>query len=642
MPMGKHGKYHPPMPSADAAPRVQRDRCARPWRVQATAERLLAFGTWMWAPGSGCMEWSDGLYVLLGYRPGTVAADYQIFVTAFHPEDRPRLLVQLEACLDSGAPVSFSGRLSHAGQAQRVRVAAEASRPPGKHLRCLQGAVQRAGLPEDVIAAATDAVFAFDGDTRLSLWNPAAGRILRRPASQVLGRRVAEVFPSLAGNRAGRCCQRVLAGQSCYARGVRVIDRAAGLNGYFDMDFAPLHGPSGEVTGGIGMVREVTEQRRAQARLRLRVRQSCSLLEHGPDIVMRFDRRLRCVYANRTLFPSGHVAGGNTPNALHADPTRSLWYRNMRRVLATGEPASVELFVPGPAGTRVFDTRMVAEPGPYGRVRSVLAVARDITEQKQAEEALRQANRRLEAAMDELRARQRQDVEEEKLTALGTLAAGIAHELNNPMMGVMNYVDYARRNLGAPDTVRDVLTRAARELERIRDLLKNMLAFARPIDEPSGELSLHNVIGAALDLMMQEFQARQIEVKLDLPYGLPAVRAKEGHLQQVFVNLLMNARDALANAPRKEVSIRAVQEGTLIRVDVTDSGTGIPAAIRDRIFDPFFTTKRPGKGTGLGLSISRAIMLELGGDLVYQDRPGRGTTLSVSIPAIPSNAGESP
>ncbi|MFA7556816.1 MAG: PAS domain-containing protein [Hydrogenophaga sp.] len=640
--MGKHGKYHPPMPSADAAPRVQRDRCALPRHVQATAERLLAFGTWMWAPGSGCMEWSDGLYVLLGYRPGTVAPDYQIFVTAFHPEDRPRLLVQLEACLDSGAPVSFSGRLSHAGRVQRVRVAAEASRPSGRHLRCVQGAVQRAGLPEDIIAAAADAVFAFDRDTRLTLWNPAAGRLMHRTAQQVIGRRVAEAFPSLAGSRAGRCCHRVLAGQGCHARGVRIVERAAGLNGYFDVDFTPLNGPTGEVTGGIGLVREVTAQRRAQARLRLGARQSCSLVEHGPDIVMRFDRRLRCLYANRPLVPAEHAAKDIPPTTLHPDAGRSLWYRIMQRVLATGAPASVELFVPTPTGTRVFDTRMVAEPGEHGPVRSVLAVARDITEQKQAEEVIRQANRRLAATLGELRARQRQDVQTEKLTALGTLAAGIAHELNNPMMGVMNYVDYARRNLAAPETVQDVLTRAARELERIRDLLKNMLAFARPIDEPSGEFSLHSVIGAALDLMTHEFRARQIEVKLDLPFELPAVWAKEGHLQQVFVNLLMNARDALANAPRKEVSIRAIQEGTRVRVDVTDSGAGIPVAIRHRIFDPFFTTKPPGKGTGLGLSISRAIMLEQGGDLVYRDRPGGGTTLSVSIPAISSKEGESP
>ncbi len=640
MPMGKHGKYHPPMPSADAALRMRRERCALQWQAQATAERLLAFGTWMWAPGRGYMEWSDGLYVLLGYPPGTVEPDYQAFVAAFHPEDRPGLLVQLEACLDSGAPVSFAGRLGHAGQVRRVRVAAEASRPSGKQLRCVQGAVQRAGIPEDIIAAAPNAVFAFDRDTRLTLWNPAAGRLMHRPAQQVIGRRVAEVLPSLAGSRAERCWQRVLAGQDCRARGVRAVDRAAGVEGFFDIDFTPLHGPTGEVTGGVGMLREVTAQRRAQARLR--ARQSRSLMEHGPDIIMRFDRRLRCIYANRTLVPPGHAAGEDIPTTLHPDAGRSLWHRIMLRVLATGAPASVELFVPSPTGTRVFDTRMVAEPGEHGPVRSVLVVARDITEQKQAEEAIRHANRRLEAAMERLRVRQRQDVQEEKLTALGTLAAGIAHELNNPMMGVMNYVDYARRNLGAPETVRDVLTRAARELERIRDLLKNMLAFARPIDEPSGELSLHRVIGAALDLMTHEFRSREIEVKLDLPYGLPAVWAKEGHLQQVFVNLLMNARDALANALRKEVSIRAVQEGTRVRVDVTDSGAGIPVAIRHRIFDPFFTTKPPGKGTGLGLSISRAIMLELGGDLVYQDRPGRGTTLSVSIPAISSKEGESP
>ncbi len=132
--------------------------------------------------------------------------------------------------------------------------------------------------------------------------------------------------------------------------------------------------------------------------------------------------------------------------------------------------------------------------------------------------------------------------------------------------------------------------------------------------------------------MRAEFRAEGISVSTELPEALPPVWAKEGHLQQVFVNLFMNARDALKGSPVKHIVIKASTLDDHIAVSVRDTGPGIAPDLQGRIFDPFFTTKPPGQGTGLGLSVSRNIVNDLGGTLTCESQPGEGATFAVALP----------
>lgn len=266
-----------------------------------------------------------------------------------------------------------------------------------------------------------------------------------------------------------------------------------------------------------------------------------------------------------------------------------------------------------------------------GQVIGVFAAARDISARKRAEEALRQLNAELQKTLAELRATQQQVIQSEKLAALGTLAAGVAHELNNPMMGVLNYVDYARGAVQDPE-VRQLLAKADRELQRMRDLLKNMLTFARPISERLTVVSVPAVLERAVQLLEPEFRARHITLLKEIPDTLPPVAAKEGPLQQVFVNLLMNARDAVAGCAEQTVRISVYEQADAVFVAVRDTGVGIPEEIQGRIFDPFFTTKPPGQGTGLGLSIAQSIIADLGGAIRVESQPGAGATFTVALP----------
>lgn len=260
-------------------------------------------------------------------------------------------------------------------------------------------------------------------------------------------------------------------------------------------------------------------------------------------------------------------------------------------------------------------------------------VAGSLLRRQAAEDRFR-AEREMQKA---LYASQQRLIQSEKLVALGTLAAGMAHELNNPLMGIMNYVSYVLRRTQDPELLRP-LERADQELKRIRDLLTSMLTFAAP---PSGERSAFGVglvLTRTVELLGPEFRARGIALRHDISEGLPRVLAQPGPLQQVFVNLLLNARDAAADSEERTVLLRAHAENGTVEVEIRDSGRGIPPAIQGQIFDPFFTTKPPGQGTGLGLSIALNVINELGGTIDATSHPEGGASFTVRLPAVPAEA----
>ncbi len=272
-----------------------------------------------------------------------------------------------------------------------------------------------------------------------------------------------------------------------------------------------------------------------------------------------------------------------------------------------------------------------------GKVVGIFAAARDITASKQTEAALLLTNQELKQALSDLRATQAELVRSEKLAAVGTLAGGVAHEINNPLMGVMGYVDFARLTSAEPRLQR-ILDGAKRELERIRDLVKRLVASSAPVEREWQQVDLPTLLAQALEAQQSDFSSCGITVETDLPPDLPPVKATEESLMQVFGNLLSNARDALLECPTRRLRITARLRGDKVHVAVSDSGPGIPEADQGRIFDPFFTTKPPGKGTGLGLPITLNLVEALGGSVTFQSE-GAGTTFTVELPvALPNES----
>jgi len=236
----------------------------------------------------------------------------------------------------------------------------------------------------------------------------------------------------------------------------------------------------------------------------------------------------------------------------------------------------------------------------------------------------------LALALADLKETQQALLHNERLATIGTMAAGIAHELNNPLMGVLNYVAFAKSRASEPKSA-EVLAKAERSLDHIRRVVQGLLGFARSRPQASGPVDLASLVGQALELVGAELTKRGVEVSLSLPADLPPAWGDPDGLRQVLVNLLVNARDALDGCDPKRLGISAQAGAETVWLEVQDSGPGIPDELRGRIFDAFFTTKPAGQGTGLGLSVSASILKGLGGNLTWEPCP-RGALFRVEVP----------
>lgn len=236
--------------------------------------------------------------------------------------------------------------------------------------------------------------------------------------------------------------------------------------------------------------------------------------------------------------------------------------------------------------------------------------------------------------MEELQRRHDMLVKSHKLRAVGTLTAGIAHELNNPINNItltsaMLEEDYDSLEDGERlDMIRDLTTQA----ERASRIVRNLLDFARESEMESELTDVGTLIDETLQLTANEIKLKKVKVECRVSPNLPPIHGDKQHLSQVFLNLILNALDAMPGGGVLEVLVGKYSDPAYIAVDVKDSGQGIPEHILTSIFDPFFTTKHRGKGTGLGLSVSLGIVKKHGGDIRVESKVGEGTTFTVLLP----------
>lgn len=250
-------------------------------------------------------------------------------------------------------------------------------------------------------------------------------------------------------------------------------------------------------------------------------------------------------------------------------------------------------------------------------------------------------HRRLEVAFSEARDAQRRLLQAEKQSAIGRLAAGLAHEIGTPLNVISGRAELLLEEFGGTSPrATQALNVIVTQIERITGLVGQLLDFAREHTPARGLIPLDEVVGAVLELLERSLEKAGIEIRAHLPASLPRVRADKNQMQQVFLNLLMNSIDAVVLDPDRSakgrghilVAAEAVSR-TVVRVRVEDDGLGIEPAHLDKVFDPFFSTKPVGTGTGLGLAVVYGIVTEHGGTIDIQSRWTRGTTVTFTLPA---------
>jgi len=251
---------------------------------------------------------------------------------------------------------------------------------------------------------------------------------------------------------------------------------------------------------------------------------------------------------------------------------------------------------------------------------------------------LRETTEEVRRREQELREKQEQLVQAGKLATLGELTTGVAHELNNPLnnigLFIGNAIDLIELGLAQANYEQALheLHSAMQQVRKATEIISHLRTFGRATSVSYEPVSIGSVVQGALSLMREQLRLRQIEVQVRFPVEEIIVRGNAIQLEQVFINLLTNARDALATEARKVITITCEAREDVIELQVSDTGPGIPPGYEKRIFDPFFTTKEVGSGTGLGLSITYGIIQDHQGDITVDSHPGMGALFVIHLP----------
>jgi PAS domain S-box-containing protein len=481
-----------------------------------------------------------------------------------------------------------------------------------------------------VVESALDCIISMDAEGCIIEFNPAAEKTLGYKREDVIGKSLAEVIiPPRFRAAHGEGLRRVLSTGVGKILGKRIelpALRADGGEVLVELAITRLGSETPPVF--TGFLRDISERKRVEARLR----EQASLLDHAQDAIIVRDLNERVTYWNKGAerlygWTAAEAIGRSIVALFFKDPTpfRAASAHVMKEGQWLGE---LQKFVKS-GSTRTVESRWTLVRDGDGNPTSVMLIDTDISEKKNLEQQFFRAQR---------------------MESIGTLAGGIAHDLNNVLAPIMMSIDLLKQTVTAPDD-QELLDTIAVSSRRGADMVAQVLSFARGMGGRRIQVRAKHLIGDAEKLVTDTFP-KNIAIKTLVRPELWTIVGDPTQLNQVMVNLCVNARDAMPNGG--QISITAenativdgdgaasgISAGTYVRIEVEDTGAGMSSDVMARIFDPFFTTKDIGKGTGLGLSTSLGIVTSHGGSIRVDSQVGRGTRFRIFLPAQPGGVAD--
>jgi two-component system cell cycle sensor histidine kinase/response regulator CckA len=523
------------------------------------------------------------------------------------------------------------------GNLSRLAPAIEREVKEAKSRRALRLAEEAASLLAAVVESSDDAILSTTLAGVFTSWNPAAERLYGWTAGEAVGRHVSFIVPPDRAEELSWITQGL-------GRGERVEPfetvrlRKDGTRVEVSVTVSPVRGGDGRLIGVSKIARDISARRRAEAEGQRAFNLLRAVVEGIPDAVFVKDREGKYLLCNESAArfagrTAAEVLGSDDTAVFDPDSAREC-IAQARRVMATRQAETAEETLTAAGVTRTY----LATTAPYldesGAVLGVVGIAHDVTRQRALEGQFRQA---------------------QKMEAFGQLAGGVAHDFNNLLTVINGYSELLIQRLPPGDPSAEFLREINIAGERSASLTRQLLVFSRKQVVVPRILDLNRVI-ADTERMLQRVIGEDVRLATSLAGGLGSVRADEGLLQQVLMNLVVNARDAMPQGGKLTIETRNVEldeaharvhagvaPGPFVLLAVSDTGCGMTAEVKGHLFEPFFTTKGVGKGTGLGLATVYGIVKQADGHVVVHSEVGVGTSFEVYLPRSdqPARAGSS-
>jgi PAS domain S-box-containing protein len=502
----------------------------------------------------------------------------------------------------------------------------------------------------DILSGIPSSILIFDSSLRVVFANRNFLVKSRKGEAEVLGKKIGEIFPPVILYYTNLEQNLQAAGMGSPLDGEEMEYRAPGLASrvYF-YRLTPLKDEEGRVRNVLLFMDDVTEQKSLGERVARAERHLASVVESANDLIVSMDAEGSVMTwnsaAERILGYSAPDMVGRRFVQLFPDGERANLERLFARLIRGGEPQDREASMHAKGGQELLISwRFSAMKAEGGQVVALAGVGRDLTEKRQLELQL---------------------IQSAKMAALGEMAGGIAHEIRNPLAITSSAAQILLKKGADPELRAEAARKIHTAAGRAATIIENLLRFARPSEGLMGEVEVNSAVEDTLSLIGHQISLQSIGIEKRLAPRLPRVRGNRTQLQQVFMNIILNAYHAMPDGGHFTISTRQApgrggqgvnpsmgqlgnstppmndsagrpidRAGGWVEVRFSDTGCGIPEENLPRIFDPFFTTMPVGKGTGLGLSIAYSIIRQHGGAIGVQSQVGIGSTFSVALPAL--------